>query len=69
MYSGFNPRARTERDSVNFDRRKLSAEFQSTRSHGARRYVINAFWVDFMFQSTRSHGARLTDDRGKDGDI
>jgi len=61
LRSSFNPRARTGRD-LKFLRYHLrNALFQSTRPHGARRFLLN-FVLDFLaFQSTRPHGARLTE--------
>ena len=56
--SGFNPRAREERDDPWISQFYDIGEFQSTRSRGARLLKGNDPVKTSEFQSTRSRGAR-----------
>ena len=56
--TGFNPRARVGRDTLELMHAQVEAEFQSTRPRGARHYARNLAPVRSQFQSTRPRGAR-----------
>ena len=56
--TGFNPRARVGRDTLELMHAQVEAEFQSTRPRGARPADMQIPYDKAKFQSTRPRGAR-----------
>ena len=58
LYVDFNPLSRMEKDNIYPLTCSLFLLFQSTLSHGERRFLFNFLFNRKLFQSTLSHGER-----------